>query len=87
MPKQPLLSQRKTNLPSIQEEGVEDTRRLLPRALFARIALGLLTLFVAYELAQFVIGACQGYSGVAAYERSLLGLHLGIWSIDPLTCR
>ena len=63
MPKQPLLSKNAAELPLVQEGSVEDVRRLRPQVLFVRVAIGLLALLIAYELAQFVLGACQGYSG------------------------
>ena len=50
------------------------------------LVLGLFAIVVAYELAQFALGSCQGYSGVAAFERSIFGQYLELWSIDPLTC-
>ena len=52
-----------------------------------RLAVGLLAILTAYELAQFVLGSCQGYSGVAAFERSIFGQYLDLWSVDPMRCK
>ena len=52
-----------------------------------RFAVGLLAILTAYELAQFVLGSCQGYSGVAAFERSILGQYFEFWSVDPMRCQ
>jgi hypothetical protein len=87
MPKQPLFSKNNAELPLVRAGAVENARRLRAHVLFVRLAVGLLALLTAYELAQFGLGACQGYSGVAAYERSILGQHFEFWSIDPETCR
>ena len=84
---QTLSSKHNAELPLEREGAVEDVRQLWPQFSFLRLAVGLLVLLAAYELAQFVLGACQGYSGVAAYERSIIGQHFEFWSIDPVTCR
>jgi hypothetical protein len=47
----------------------------------------ILAAFAAYEVTQFALGSCQGYGGTGAFERSLTGGHLRLWSIDPLTCQ
>ena len=87
LPKQPLTSKHNAELPSPHAGAGKDGRQLWPQFSFLRLAVGLLVLLAAYELAQFVLGACQGYSGVAAYERSIIGQHFEFWSIDPVTCR
>ena len=40
-----------------------------------------------YEFTLFAMGSCQGYGGVGAFESSLTGQALDLWSIDPLDCR
>lgn len=60
------------------------TRRTI-RPLLCWLLLGVIAAGAVYELTQYALGACQGYSGVAAAGRSIAA-HLGVWSIDPLTC-
>lgn len=57
------------------------------RARMVPMAIAAIGLFVAYELIQYALGACQGYAGTAAFERSLLAQYVGLWSVDPMTCR
>jgi hypothetical protein len=49
------------------------------------VILGGFAAVAVYELSQYALGACQGYSGAAAAQRSIAA-HFGLWSIDPLTC-
>ncbi len=39
-----------------------------------------------YEGGHFYLGSCQGYGGAQAFNRSIAGRVLGLWSIDPMTC-
>ena len=84
---QTLSSKHNAELPLEREGVVKDVRWMWPLFFFLRLAIGLLALLAAFEMAQFILGACQGYSGVAAYERSIIGYHFGGWSIDPMACR
>ncbi len=51
------------------------------------VMLAVVLLFAAYECGQFYLGSCQGYGGAQAFSRSITGRVLGLWSIDPMTCR
>ena len=85
--KHTLSSKHNAELPLEHEGADKDFGQIWPLFLFLRLAIGLLALLAAYEMAQFILGACQGYSGVAAFERSIIGYHFGGWSIDPMACR
>jgi len=87
MPKQPLLSKRGAGQPSVPSGAVEGVHRQPPQFMLLRVTLGLLAIMAAYELVQFALGSCQGYSGVAAFERSIIGQYFELWSVDPMRCQ
>jgi hypothetical protein len=57
------------------------------RARIVLLVTGVIGMLAAYELTQYALGACQGFSGAAAFERSIVGNYLGLWSVDPQSCR
>lgn len=57
-----------------------------PRVRMVLLLTGIIVMLAAYELAQYALGACQGFSGAGAFERSIAGNYLGLWSVDPQSC-
>lgn len=47
----------------------------------------LVVAYAAFEIALYLLGACNGYGGLAQFEWSIAAQYLDLWSIDPRTCR
>ncbi len=62
-----------------------------PRTIYRRKTIWLVTalvvVFAAFEIALYLLGACKGYGGLAAFEWSIAAQYLDLWSIDPRTCK
>lgn len=86
MPKRTNLSDSGSEVARREKKRLETSFGEWLKFSLVHLCLGLVALVVAYEVAQFILGSCQGYSGVAAFERSIFGQHLNWWSVDPLRC-
>ena len=86
MPKRPLLLKSGSGVPRREMERLQASIGTRLEFWIASLAVGLFAIVAVNDLAQFALGSCQGYSGVAAFERSIFGQYLELWSIDPLTC-
>lgn len=87
MTKQPLLSNSGSGVPQGKKARLRASFGTRPEFLLVHLAIGMAAIVAAYEVAQFILGACQGYSGAAAFERSIFGQHFELWSVDPMKCR